>query len=156
MSEKRKVILGLGNLLQKDEGFGIHAISLFEERLTPNLKEQFELIDGGVLGLNLLPLIEETSHLLVFDAIDAGRPAGTIVEMTGAEIPLYTNVKLSEHQVSFQEILGLAKFRGSIPENLHLIGVQPADLSTGLSLSPPVENALDGVVQRAINFLQTW
>jgi hydrogenase maturation protease len=156
MPEKRKVILGLGNLLQKDEGFGIHALNRMAETLSATENEAFELVDGGVLGLNLLPLVDECSHLLVFDAIDAGRSPGTIVELDGPEIPLYAGIKLSEHQIGFQEVLGLALLRGNFPVHLHLIGVQPEDISTGMALSPAVQAVLEEVVRRARQILKDW
>ncbi len=156
MPEKRKVVLGLGNLLQKDEGFGVHALNRLAETLPAGEKDEFELVDGGVLGLNLLPLVDECSHLLVFDAIDAGRLPGTVIEMSGVEIPLYANIKLSEHQIGFQEVLGLAMLRGTFPQHLVLIGVQPEELSTGIDLSPAVQAVLGEVVRRGIEILQDW
>jgi hydrogenase maturation protease len=155
VDEKRKVVLGLGNLLQRDEGFGIHALDALENSLNP-LPEDIEFVDGGVLGLNLLPLVEDCSHLLVLDAVNSGRPPGTIIELRDHEIPLYNNVKLSEHQVSFQEVLGLAMLRGGLPEHLHLLGIQPADLSSGIDLSPVVEKTLAAVTQRSGEILRNW
>jgi hydrogenase maturation protease len=157
----RRVVLGLGNLLNRDEGLGVHALRALEERLGggggpggggPGV----ELVDGGTLGLNLLPLVEACSHLLVLDAVDAGRPPGTLVELTRDEIPLLTGVKLSEHQVSFQEVLGLASFRGRLPATLHLVGAQPQDLEIGLELSPVVAAAIPRIVDRAAEILAGW
>ena len=150
----RKVVLGLGNLLLGDEGFGIHAVQYLQARA----EAQFpvEWVDGGVLGLNLLPLVEECSHLLVLDAVDAGKPGGALVELIQDEIPLYNGIKLSEHQVGFQEVLGMAKFRGCYPSHLHLIAVQSVDLSTRIGLSPPVMAALPEVYQRVKILLQSW
>jgi hydrogenase maturation protease len=150
----RKVVLGLGNLLLGDEGFGIHAIQYLQARVG----KQFpvEWVDGGVLGLNLLPLVEACSHLLVLDAVDAGKPGGSLVELVQDEIPQYNGMKLSEHQVGFQEVLGVAKFRGGYPTQLHLIGVQSVDLSTGIELSPAVAAALPAVYQRVKVLLQSW
>jgi hydrogenase maturation protease len=150
----RKVVLGLGNLLNRDEGLGVRALELLETRLGG--KSDFELLDGGVLGLNLLMIVEECSHLLLLDAVNAGKPAGTVVELTREQIPLYSGIQLSQHQVTFQEVLGLANIRGNLPEHLHLIGIQPADLSTGLELSTIVAGKLPEVVQRAIDLLQSW
>ncbi len=150
----RKVVLGLGNLLNRDEGFGIHALQALVQRQISGL--QVEYIDGGVLGMNLLPLVEECSHLLVIDAIQAGSAPGTIIELDGQEIPLFAGIKLSEHQVGFQEVLGVASFRDRFPEHLHLVGVQPEDLSLGLGLSQPAETALNEVIERAQQVLLSW
>jgi hydrogenase maturation protease len=150
----RKVVLGLGNLLLGDEGFGIHAVQYLQARAGAQFP--VEWVDGGVLGLNLLPLVEECSHLLVLDAVDAGKPGGTLIEMTQDEIPLYSGMKLSEHQVGFQEVLAVAKFRGHYPSHLHLIGVQSVDLSTSIELSPAVLAALPAIYQSTTNLLMGW
>ncbi len=151
---ERKVVLGLGNLLNRDEGLGVQALDELKRRLGDEPK--VELLDGGVLGLNLLMVVEECSHLLVLDAADARRTPGTVIELARDEIPLYSGVKMSEHQITFQEVLGLANVRGKLPPYLHLIGVQPADISIGLELSSEVRRALPEVIDRAVRVLQDW
>ncbi len=151
---KRKVVLGLGNLLNCDEGLGVQALKPLGAQLGE--QSEFELLDGGVLGLNLLMIVEECSHLLILDAVNAGQTPGTVIELRKEQIPLYSGVQLSQHQVTFQEVLGLANIRGNLPEHLHLIGIQPADLSVGLALSPVVERALPEVVSRAAKIIADW
>jgi len=151
---KRKVVLGLGNILNRDEGLGIQALRLLEPR-SGDFPE-FEFLDGGVLGLNLLMIVEDCSHLLLLDSVDAKKSAGTVIELAKEQIPLYSGIKMSQHQVTFQEVLGLANIRGKLPENLYLIGIQPEDLSVGLGLSEIVENALPQVVEKAIAVLNRW
>ena len=152
---QRKVILGLGNTLNSDEGLGVHALKLLEAQLALPTNG-IEILDGGVLGLNLLPLVEEASHLLVLDAIDARQPPGTLIELRREDIPLYAGVKMSQHQVTFQEVLGLANIRGYLPPHLHMIGIQPADISIGVDLSPTVTTVLPQVVERAVAVLRAW
>jgi hydrogenase maturation protease len=151
----RKMVLGLGNILNRDEGVGVHALNALSERLK-TVNHSIELLDGGVLGLNLLPLVEDCSHLLLLDAIDAHKEPGAIIELKADEIPLFSGIKLSDHQVTFQEVLGLASFRSHFPEHLYLVGIQPADLSTGLELSPTVQSELPEMVDRAVNILREW
>lgn len=150
----RKVVLGLGNLLFSDEGFGIQAVQTLQAEHGSEFP--VEWIDGGVLGLNLLPLVEECSHLLVLDAVNAEKPAGTLVELADEEIPLYNGVKMSEHQVGFQEVLAMAKFRERYPTHLYMVGVQPADLSVGVGLSSVVTAALSAALERATDILREW
>ena len=150
----RKVVLGLGNLLNRDEGLGVQALKILDAQL--GAQPGLELLDGGVLGLNLLMIVEECSHLLILDAVNVGKPAGVVVELRKEQIPLYAGVKLSQHQVTFQEVLGLANVRGHLPEHLHLVGIQPEDLSIGLELSATVEEALPEVVNRARRVLADW
>lgn len=149
-----KVVLGLGNLLNRDEGLGVQALKVLDAQLGP--QPDLELLDGGVLGLNLLILVEECSHLLILDAVDARKPAGTVIELSKYQIPLYAGVKLSQHQITFQEVLGLAKMRGKLPEFLHLIGIQPEDLSIGLDLSPTVTRGMPEMISRAKDRLREW
>jgi hydrogenase maturation protease len=151
---QRKMVLGLGNILNRDEGVGVHALRALEAQL--GRPAGVEFVDGGVLGLNLLPLVEECSHLLILDAADAGQAPGTLVELERDEIPLYSGVKLSQHQVTFQEVLALAKIRDGLPPHLHLIGVQPSDLSIGLDLSPTVAATIPHLLERASAVLRGW
>lgn len=153
-ARSRKVVLGLGNFLNNDEGLGVHALQSLEVQF--GAQTTFELLDGGVLGLNLLMVVEECSHLLILDAINAGKPAGSVIELRKEEIPLYAGVKLSQHQITFQEVLGLANMRGYLPEHLMLIGVQPQDLSIGVELSPIVAQAIPEVVRRVVQVLTMW
>jgi hydrogenase maturation protease len=153
---KRKVVLGLGNTLQRDDGLGVHALRVLETQLGPLIPGAIEFLDGGTLGLNLLPIVEEASHLLILDAVDANQPPGIVIELRREQIPLYTGIKLSEHQATFQEVLGLANFRGKLPEHLHLLGIQPADVNIGIDLSPMIAAILPQLVERAINVLVTW
>ncbi len=148
------VVLGIGNILNRDEGVGVRALDHLREHLGE--PDDVDLIDGGVLGLELLQIVESADRLLILDAVDAGLEPGTVVELVGDEIPLYTKVKMSQHQVTFQEVLALAAMRDSMPPELHLIGVQPADLSIGIELSPEVESVVPEVAERAASVLTGW
>ena len=153
--------------MNRDEGVGVHALRALEAHCSPSPDGCFshqergaagevEFLDGGTLGLNLLPIVEEASHLLILDAVDARQAPGTVIELLGDEIPLFSGIKLSQHQVTFQEVLGLAAVRGNLPPHLHLIGVQPADLEIGLELSPIVAAALTEIIRRAMAMLDVW
>jgi hydrogenase maturation protease len=150
----RKIVLGIGNTLNTDEGLGVHALDGLRARLGEI--DQLEVLDGGTLGLNLLPLVEEASHLLVLDAVNVGEPPGTVVELAKDDIPLFRGIKMSDHQITFQEVLGLAKIRDKFPEHLHLIGAQPADLSIGVGLSPTIEAVIPELVEHTICVLKNW
>jgi hydrogenase maturation protease len=149
------LVLGIGNLLNADEGVGVHAVRALGTELGQRYP-QVAFLDGGTLGLNLLPLVEDATHLLLLDCVDAGQPGGTIVELTKDQIPLYSGVKMSQHQTTFQEVLGLAALRGRLPERLHLIGVQPVSLEIGTQLTPTVEAVLPEVLGRAAARLSRW
>jgi hydrogenase maturation protease len=153
--EPRILVLGIGNILNTDEGVGVEAIN----RLRAVYGEEpdgFELLDGGTLGLNLLPLVDDASHLLVIDAVDAGAPPGTIVELENEAIPMFNGSKLSEHQLTFSEVLGLAMLRKTLPQDLVLLGVQPDDLKLHIGLSAVVDAAMPQLLERVAARLERW
>jgi hydrogenase maturation protease len=157
METKRKVVLGLGNLLEKDDGFGVRVVQALEAEMGQELRRaEIELVDGGTLGLNLLPLVENCSHLLVVDAVEAGKAPGTLVELTKEQIPLFGGIKLSQHQVTFQEVLALAGLRGYLPEQVYLIGIQPEEIASSLELSDVVEEKMPEAIYRAVEVLREW
>ncbi len=110
---------------------GVQALKLLDAQI--GSQTEFELLDGGVLGLNLLMIVEECSHLLILDAVNVGKAPGTVAELKKEEIPLYAGVKLSQHQITFQEVLGLANIRGYLPQHLHLVGIQRKIFQSGWS-----------------------
>ena len=148
------LVLGIGNLLNTDEGIGVHAVQQIKEQVGE--VDGVAIEDGGTLGLNLLPLVEDATHLLILDAVNAGQPPGTVVELEKEAIPLYGGFKLSQHQLTFQEVLGLALIRGRLPEYLHLIGVQPDSLEIGVGLSNKGIAALPEVTRRSFKVLEDW
>jgi hydrogenase maturation protease len=150
----RRVVLGIGNILNRDEGVGVRALEELRRRSDP--VPQLELVDGGVMGLALLPLVEECADLLVLDAIDAGEEPGSLIELGGDDIRLFTGIKMSEHQITFQEVLGLALIRDRLPARLHLLGVQPADVAIGLEMSPAVAATVPALLDRAVAVLGRW
>jgi len=150
----RRVVLGIGNVLNRDEGLGVHALAALASRLAG--RSGVELVDGGVRGIELLPLVESCSHLLVLDAVDGGRPPGAVIELGRDEIPLFAGIKMSEHEVTFHEVLGLASVRNGLPPFLHLVGAQPADVSVGLDISPVAAAAVPQICDRALAVLADW
>jgi hydrogenase maturation protease len=155
MTGGRISVLGVGNLLRTDEGVGVHAVRALAARLEAEYPD-VQFLDGGTLGLNLLMWIEESDAVLLLDAVDCALPAGTVMEWTGAEIPFGAAIRLSQHQVTLQEVLGLARVRARLPERLHLIGMQPASLEIGETLSPTAAGALPEMLDRAEKILRVW
>ncbi|MBC7364007.1 MAG: HyaD/HybD family hydrogenase maturation endopeptidase [Candidatus Aminicenantes bacterium] len=153
---KKIIVLGLGNILNLDEGAGVYALKELEKILPEKIKAEVELVDGGVLGMDLLPYVERASHLLVLDAVDIGAQPGEVREYTKDEIELFYHGRISWHQLGFQEVLTVAKVRGNFPSQLHLIGVQPADIRTGVGLSRRMKPAVQEMAKRAVEVLEMW
>jgi hydrogenase maturation protease len=151
----RVLVLGIGNLLWADEGFGVRAVELLHERW--QLPEDALVIDGGTQGLYLLDYVCDADHVLVFDAIDYGLAPGTLRVLRDAELPVWSNTTMSLHQASFQELLSLARLRERFPVRITLVGVQPEVLDDlGGSLSAVVRSRLDEAVALGVAELAVW
>ncbi|EFK95708.1 Peptidase A31, hydrogenase expression/formation protein, partial [sediment metagenome] len=121
------LVLGIGNVLWADEGFGVRAVAALDDGW--QFPESVTLMDGGTQGLYLLPYVQAARRMLVFDAIDYRLEPGTLQVIRDDDIPSYLGIgKMSLHQSSFQEVLSLAKLSGQAPEHAVLVGVQPAVL----------------------------
>ncbi len=92
----------------------------------------------------------------MLDAVNAHKEPGALVELKHDEIPPCDGIKLSDHQIAFQEVPGLASFRGRLPEHLHLIGAQPDDLSVGVGPSPSIEAVPRRILKRAEAIRREW
>lgn len=101
-------------------------------------------------------IVEMAHRLLVLDIIDAGLPPGTVLTLKGPEVPRYVGTKLSQHQLGFQEVLALANFRGKLPEEIVIIGIQPHCLEWGCELSAVIKAKLPEVVDLVRQQLETW
>lgn len=149
------IVLGIGNMLWADEGFGVRAVEALHERYS--MAHGVTLLDGGTQGLLLLDHVCDARRVLVFDAIDYRLEPGTLRVLRDGEIPAWAPAKVSLHQASFQEVLALARLRGRTPESMTLIGVQPAVLADfGGSLTPRVRERLDDAVALAVAELAAW
>lgn len=147
-------ILGIGNTLYSDEGVGIHALPLLEEAFAED--ENVELVEGSTDGIKLLGPVEEADFLIVIDAINAGLNGGELIVLYDDEIPAYYGIKMSIHQVTFQEVLFAAKLRESYPKKIAMIGVQPDSLALGVELSETVKSRLPDLVKRVREEVDAW
>ena len=150
------LVLGIGNLLWADEGFGVRCAEALQAGWS--LPDNVNILDGGTQGLYLLPYVTEARHLIVFDAIDYGLEPGTLKVIEGDDVPRFMGAKkMSLHQTGFQEVLSSAMLMDGLPESLVLIGVQPKELEDyGGSLRPEVRARLPEALQIALDKLRSW
>lgn len=151
----RKItILGIGNTLFSDEGVGIHLLPLLEEALKDY--ENIEIIEGLTDGMRLLGPVEEAENLIIIDAINAGEVPGTIIVLVGNEIPAYFGIKMSVHQLGFQEVLMAAKLRERYPKEIVMFGMQPASLELGVELTDTIKENLGVLRDRVLSQVNSW
>ena len=152
---RETLVLGIGNVLWADEGFGVRAVEMLHARYA--FPAGVELVDGGTLGLNLLDYVATSRRVLVLDAIDFGLAPGTLKVLRDAEVPAWGRRKLSPHQTGFNDVLALAQLKGSAPESIVAIGVQPVELAdVGGSLRDAVKAQLEPAVRLAVDQLARW
>ncbi|WP_135075218.1 HyaD/HybD family hydrogenase maturation endopeptidase [Terasakiella sp. SH-1] len=148
------LILGIGNLLWADEGFGVRAIE--ELNRLYEFGDNVKLMDGGTQGIYLVQHVRDADILVVFDAVDYGLEPGTLKLVEGDEVPRFLGAKkVSLHQTGFQEVLAMAEMFDEAPSHLFLIGVQPKELEDyGGSLRDVVKAQITPSIDEALSFLK--
>ncbi|RYL93614.1 Ni/Fe-hydrogenase, b-type cytochrome subunit [Sporolactobacillus sp. THM19-2] len=151
---KKITVLGIGNTLHSDEGTGIHVLNRLRTALqdVPNL----ELVDGSTEGMQLLGPVEDTDQLIIIDAINAGEEPGTLITLNKNQIPSFSGIKMSVHQIGFQEVVSAAQLRDRLPEKMVMFGIQPASLKLGTELSKTVEQLLPELIERIKKQIRDW
>ena len=153
--EKRILLLGIGNILWADEGFGVRALEAIQRDY--EFPENVTLLDGGTQGVYLVQDVRDADILIVFDAIDYGLEPGQLKVIENEDVPSFMGAKkVSLHQTGFQEVLALADMMGDYPERILLIGVQPEYIEDfGGSLRPVVKAQIKPSIQIALDYLES-
>ncbi|WP_232504949.1 HyaD/HybD family hydrogenase maturation endopeptidase [Rubrivivax gelatinosus] len=155
-SSETIVVLGIGNVLWADEGFGVRCVEALDARWT--FAPHVSLVDGGTQGLYLVHYVQQATRLLIFDAIDYGLEPGTLKLIENEDVPRFMGAKkMSLHQTGFQEVLSLATLTGRYPQSVLLIGCQPEELEDyGGSLRPRIKLALEDALALGVDTLRLW
>lgn len=155
-AEGRVVVLGLGNILQKDDGVGIHALRWLGA--DQGLAQTAHFVDGGTASFTLLETIESTESLIVLDAVVFDGRAGDVRVFEGADMDRLLSRRQagSVHEVSLSEVLDMARLCDGLPVRRALIGVRPGEVSWGDTLSAPAHAALPRVGAEVRRLLRGW
>ncbi len=137
-------LIGLGNILMRDEGVGVHAVRYIQDRCT--IPPGVEIVDGGTTGLDLLPFIEGRERVLFVDTVNFNQPPGFIKVLKNEEIPTLFGVKDSLHHMGLMDVLAAAQLLGILPKDIRLIGIQPQIIESGLELSDTIQARLSALV----------
>ena len=148
------LLMGLGNLVMTDDALGSRTIFELEKRY--RFPEQVVLLDGGTLGLDLLPRLEGIDKLLVIDALQMGAEPGSVFRLEGEEVPRAFANKLSVHQMGLQDLLAVAELMGQLPEQLVVLGAQAESIEMGMEMTPAVAAAMEQVIDGVVQELTIW
>lgn len=147
------MVIGVGNTILSDDGVGVHAARLLQSdsRMPANVT----ILDGGTIGLELVPYASDSSRVLLLDAMDSGNVPGTLARTTGKDL-LGTAGGMSVHQLGMAELIGALFLMSNHPQEIVVLGVQPGNTDWGTTLSPKVEAALMPLVDAALAQLKFW
>ncbi|MBI3401628.1 MAG: HyaD/HybD family hydrogenase maturation endopeptidase [Acidobacteria bacterium] len=148
MSREPLLVLGLGNILCSDDGAGalvVHALDRAFER-----PAGVDVMDGGTLGLSLLPYLEAAPAAILVDAVRADAPPGSIVRLEGADVAPAVEQRLSPHQIGVADLLDGVRWLDRYPPRLVLLGVVPATIDLGVGCSPAVHAALPRLLDAVV------
>jgi hydrogenase maturation protease len=133
------LVLGLGNALLTDDGVGVHVIAALEGNVTSGGVASVVVLDGGTLGLSLLPEIESAAALIVVDAANFGGAPGDVRVFDAEAMDVQLGAaKTSAHELALADLIGAARLQGSLPERRALVGIAPLSVEWGLEPTPKV------------------
>jgi hydrogenase maturation protease len=146
------LILGIGNILLKDEGIGVHVANKLKDISLP---PEVEVMDGGTMGIDLLFYIEGRKKVIVVDTVKAGEKPGTMFRFTDKELSIKKDFLRTAHGIDFSNVVKTAKNLGTKPEEIVFIGIEPEDMNEGLELSPLISARIPAIIELVMNELNT-
>ena len=147
-------ILGVGNVILRDEGFGVRVAEFLDAHY--DFPENVQIVDGGTLGIELTQYVTGTNKLLVIDSINGGAEPGTLFRFHNDDVMNHFQEKISAHEVGIQDVLALLTVTGHKIPDVVVIGAQPYDLEAGVELSPGMQKLMPQVVGQALKELKAW
>ena len=147
-------ILGVGNVILRDEGFGVRVAEYLDAHYA--FPENVQIVDGGTLGIELTQYVTGTNKLLVIDSINGGAEPGTLFRFHNDDVMDHFQEKISAHEVGIQDVLALLTVTGHKIPDVVVIGAQPYDLEAGVELSPGMQKLMPQVVEQALKELAAW
>ena len=142
------LVLGVGNVLMADDGIGVHVIRRLAAEHVP---DGVRMVDGGTLGLDLLPMVADARALIVVDAVDMNEQPGAVRVLRGAELHGALGGHISPHQVGLADLLAVGRLTDGLPDQVALVGIQPGVVDVGLDLT----TACAGAVAHAVAVVRT-
>ena len=138
------LVLGIGNILLRDEGVGVRVIEQMQEIPVP---DDVELVDGGTAGADLLDVLAERQKVIVIDAVQADCEPGTVLRFTADDLVRPDGVGISLHELGLGEALTMTRQLGCAPKDVVVFGIKPKDLGCGLELSEEIAASVPKVVK---------
>lgn len=146
------VIIGIGNILQKDDGLGVYAATYLHENYT--FSQEIEIINGGVEGIHLLNVLEDNSHVVILDCLQLNDTPASIYAIPAKEISGYGLNNGGAHEIGILQCMDMIELQGKeIPEAI-VIGIIPATVTFEFGLSQELIDAFDGYISVVLQYLK--
>ena len=151
---KQITVLGVGNILMQDEGFGVRVVEhlLSHYSFPPNV----QVLDGGTLGMELLRFLVGTDNLILIDAVSGQLPPGSFYQFQNDDVKAYFKEKVSMHELGIQDVLAIMEVLEKPAKEIMIMGVQPSAIDIGLELTPIVAETMANVVKEVLHVLKDW
>jgi hydrogenase maturation protease len=152
---KKVLVMGVGNTLLQDDGIGVHVTESL--KMSQQSAPDVSFIDGGTIGLSLLPEIEDADAVIIVDASEIGEPPGSMRIFRNAEIDQQlSGKKRTVHEVALSDLFSAAAIRGRCPEERALIAIQPGSTDWGLEPTADVQAAIPGACEAISTMTRRW
>ena len=148
------IILGVGNILMQDEGFGVRVVEELTRRY--RFPDNVQVLDGGTLGMELLRFVTGADRLLIIDAVSGGGSPGDLYYFANDEVKAYFKNKVSLHELGIQDVLAALELLEQPVREVVILGIQPAVIDVGLELSETVQPGVAATAGRVLDILQGW
>lgn len=137
------VIIGIGNILLKDDGVGVYTIKHLESEKLPST---IELVDGGTSTLDTLGFFLDYNRIIVVDCLKAGYSPGTIYKINPEEIKDYRKENLSVHDVQILDVIKMANMLGKFPE-VTIFGIEPEKICLDTEMTETIKNKIPEIIK---------
>lgn len=151
---KQITVLGIGNILMQDEGFGVRVVEQLLRQYT--FPSNVQVLDGGTLGMELLRFLIGTDQLILVDAVSGNLSPGSIYQFNNDEVKAYFKEKVSMHELGIQDVLAVMDVLEKPISEIRILGVQPLTIDTSLEMTPIVAKAVDVIIKQVLLVLKEW
>jgi hydrogenase maturation protease len=142
----RVLVLGLGNILLSDEGFGVRVIETMQSRGV-TLPSDCNMVEGGTMGFDLLNYLSEAKKVVVVDTVRGGGEPGAMYRFNVDDVGVRQMPMDSLHQINLYQVLQMSEHLGDRPDEIIVIGCEPKSIEMGLELTPEVQARIDKAIE---------
>ncbi|WP_419678448.1 HyaD/HybD family hydrogenase maturation endopeptidase [Aliarcobacter lanthieri] len=149
---KKSIVIGVGNMLFKDEGIGIYASEYIKQNY--NISGDLEIIDGGTLGFKLMAYFQDYDNVIILDTVSIEDEVGSIFRLPSDVLLGLGKYRKTAHEVEIIEMLEIVSVLDS-HANVTIIGIIPEDIqSVEIGLTQKMEDIFPLFIKTALKEIE--